>query len=220
MTKHPYEGLSAFDLDHTLVKGNSSFRFGFFLFRKRVLSFPLLCRLILFYVRHKIFHLPAATLHREALRCFIGGRSHTEIQRLVRDFISEEGDELIHKAVAKRLEDAKNQGHYTAILSNSPSFLVGPLAERFAVDEWHATEYGGCRNQRFANKIRSLEGADKAFICLGMAARLGLDSDAITAYSDSHLDLPFLEVAGSAVAVNPDKALRRISEQRHWEIID
>jgi phosphoserine phosphatase len=39
------------------------------------------------------------------------------------------------------------------------------------------------------------------------------------AYSDSHTDLPFLEAVGHPVAVNPDRALRRIARERGWPIL-
>lgn len=40
-----------------------------------------------------------------------------------------------------------------------------------------------------------------------------------TAYADSESDLPLLERCGTAVAVNPDKALRRRAEQEAWPIV-
>jgi hypothetical protein len=40
-----------------------------------------------------------------------------------------------------------------------------------------------------------------------------------TAYSDSHTDLPFLEVVGNPVVVNPDRDLRRIARERGWPIL-
>jgi phosphoserine phosphatase len=41
-----------------------------------------------------------------------------------------------------------------------------------------------------------------------------------TAYSDSHTDLPFLEAVGKPVAVNPDRALRKIARQRGWPVME
>jgi hypothetical protein len=39
------------------------------------------------------------------------------------------------------------------------------------------------------------------------------------AYSDSITDLPLLEAVGHPTAVNPDRALRRIAEERGWPIL-
>ena len=43
---------------------------------------------------------------------------------------------------------------------------------------------------------------------------------ACTAYSDSHTDVPFLEVVGHPVAVNPDRELRRIAADRGWPVLE
>ena len=51
-----------------------------------------------------------------------------------------------------------------------------------------------------------------------LAEREGIDLAHSTAYSDSHTDLPFLEVVGKPVAVNPDRKLRSIAEERGWPI--
>ncbi|MDH5313306.1 MAG: HAD-IB family hydrolase, partial [Actinomycetota bacterium] len=40
------------------------------------------------------------------------------------------------------------------------------------------------------------------------------------AYSDSITDLPMLSVVGHPVAVNPDRDLRRESEERGWQVRD
>jgi phosphoserine phosphatase len=39
------------------------------------------------------------------------------------------------------------------------------------------------------------------------------------AYSDSHNDLPLLTLVGNAVAVNPDKILRRHAQAAGWQIL-
>ena len=41
-----------------------------------------------------------------------------------------------------------------------------------------------------------------------------------TAYSDSINDLPMLEMVGSPVAVNPDRALRRHAKAQGWAVRD
>jgi HAD superfamily hydrolase (TIGR01490 family) len=51
------------------------------------------------------------------------------------------------------------------------------------------------------------------------ARELGYDLAVSTAYSDSHTDLPLLEAVGQPVAVNPDRALRRVAAQRGWPVL-
>ena len=53
-----------------------------------------------------------------------------------------------------------------------------------------------------------------------LAAERGYDLRRCTAYSDSISDLPFLEAVGTAVAVNPDRELRRTAVERGWRIVE
>jgi hypothetical protein len=65
-----------------------------------------------------------------------------------------------------------------------------------------------------------LHGAAKANAVQELAAREGLDLAQCTAYSDSINDMPMLSLVGTAVAVNPDSALRAEAHDRGWEIRD
>jgi hypothetical protein len=49
---------------------------------------------------------------------------------------------------------------------------------------------------------------------------VGIDLSRSFAYSDSATDLPMLEAVGNPVAVNADKELRKIAEERDWQIRD
>jgi hypothetical protein len=53
-----------------------------------------------------------------------------------------------------------------------------------------------------------------------IATQRGVDLNGSFAYSDSITDLPMLEAVGNPVAVNPDRELRRMAEQREWRIRD
>jgi HAD superfamily phosphoserine phosphatase-like hydrolase len=65
-----------------------------------------------------------------------------------------------------------------------------------------------------------LHGEAKAHAVQELAAREGLDLGQCSAYSDSINDIPMLSLVGTAVAVNPDSALRAEAGDRGWEIRD
>ena len=68
--------------------------------------------------------------------------------------------------------------------------------------------------------LRGAHGEGKAAAVRELAAQKGFDLAASTAYSDSHTDLPFLEAVGHPVAVNPDRELRRIADDRGWPVLE
>ncbi len=67
--------------------------------------------------------------------------------------------------------------------------------------------------------LRPMYGEAKAAAVRELAAARGIELAASTAYSDSHTDLPFLESVAHPVAVNPDRALRRVAAARGWPVL-
>lgn len=67
--------------------------------------------------------------------------------------------------------------------------------------------------------LRACHAEVKAAAVRELAAAEGFDLALSSAYSDSHTDLAFLEAVGRPVAVNPDRELRRIADERGWPVL-
>jgi hypothetical protein len=63
-------------------------------------------------------------------------------------------------------------------------------------------------------------GPGKAEAMLALAEQDDIDLEGSYAYSDSITDLPMLETVGNPVAVNPEKELRKVAEEREWPILE
>ncbi|MFI5343513.1 MAG: HAD family hydrolase [Chlamydiales bacterium] len=211
--------ISVFDLDHTLLKVNSSYQFGLYLYRNKILSAASLLLCLSHYACHKWFGLSLEKLHGHVFNAFFRGRSLCEIQQWAHDFIQRELDLLIYAPAIQRLHLARQQGDYTVILSSSPDFLVGPIAHHFEVSDWRATQYTEDSEGKLASLSHIVEGKDKARYVKALANRLGIALSSVTVYSDSYLDLPVLEIAGKAVGVSPDKSLKKVCQANEWEIL-
>ena len=61
---------------------------------------------------------------------------------------------------------------------------------------------------------------NKASAIEELAEAEGYDLSASFAYCDSATDVPMLEIVGHPHAVNPDKALRKIANDRGWPVLD
>jgi HAD superfamily hydrolase (TIGR01490 family) len=214
-----YTGLSVFDLDHTLLTVNSSYRFGTYLYQKKYVSRLRLYQCLGNYVQHKFFGLPMDRLHHKIFAALFKGRSKQELGDLAEQFLTLKFSTFLYQPAIQRLLQASQAGHYTIILSSSPNFLVAPIAARLKVDEWQSTTYeqnaAGC----FSHISSIMQGQEKADYVCGLAQKLGIKNDAIAVYSDSYLDLPVLKMAGKAIGVGPDSILRRICLKNGWEIL-
>jgi len=211
--------ISAFDLDHTLVKHNTNLLFYHYLIHKRFYR-PISIFPALYYaMRYHFFNLSIQELHKKVFQYFLKGISLTSVQREVKLFLSQNFYRFLYCPALSRLRLAQHEGHYTIILSNSPSFLVAPIAYYLNVDEWRASIYSVDEEGRFTAIDSILLGKEKALYIQKLAKNFRVNIAQVTAYSDNIQDLPFLSVAGKAIVVNPNAKMKKIAQKKSWEVI-
>jgi HAD superfamily hydrolase (TIGR01490 family) len=211
--------LIVFDLDHTLLTVNSSFRFGFYLYRQKIFSFWTLLLLLSDYARHKWGSMSVQALHARSFARLFKGQNLSEVRQHVDKFLTEALPSMLYAPVVERLRAAQKQGDEVVILSSSPDFLVGEIARRLHVQRWKATMYEVNKEGKFMAISHVMEGHDKAQYVKTLADQMHLPFSNMTVYSDSYLDLPVLKIAGRAIGVVPDCHLKRICLQNGWEIL-
>src|SRR5258708_281826 len=94
-----------------------------------------------FYLGHLFFVLILTKLHHAIFNKILFGLSMHFLEDQVQRFLKEYLFSALYMPAVYRLRLAQHLGHYTVILSNSPSFLVKSVADFFGVNEWRATEY-------------------------------------------------------------------------------
>jgi phosphoserine phosphatase len=115
----------------------------------------------------------------------------------------------------------RSEGRRIYIVSSSPEEVVRPLARHFGVSGVIATRAQVGIDNRYTGQLEFYAyGEQKALAIRELAERVGLDLERSFAYSDSITDLPMLEAVGNPVAVNADKELRKVAEEREWEVRD
>lgn len=211
--------ISVFDLDRTLIRGNSSYQFCLYLFHRKFFSLFTIIYSTFCYFRHCLLGMSLIDLHQKIFKRLLLGRSLDSMEKYVDSFVDESLSRTTYLPAAHCLRQAQLNGHYTIILSNSPSFLVSRIASFFNVDEWKATQYAVDKDKNLSHISSIMQGEAKAAYLLKISQQLGVEKENITAYSDSYLDLPFLLCAGKAIAVNPDSKLRQFSKKNRWNII-
>lgn len=214
-----HKAASLFDLDHTLLKENSSFSFGKFLYRRGVLRFSQLLSLGLVYFLHTIGLLSITSVHKIIFKSLFRGRPYSFFENQVNCFLEENFDGMLNEPVIERLKNAQAKNHFVAILSSSPEFLVKAMANKLGVYQYDASVYAVDDKMHFLRIDRLVQGKEKALWTSATAKRLGINKKKVSIYSDSILDLAFLQSGGIQIAVNPDKRLRRMCLRHRWEII-
>lgn len=208
----------AFDLDHTLVRSNSSFSFGVFLYRQGVCPLRHMICLVFCYAAHQLGLLSVEALHKTIFRIFFYGKSKELFCEMTQRFLDSYLIPSLYPPVYEKLQEAQRQGNATALFSSGPDFLVEAIAARLAIDHWLATTYAIDSAGYFASVVDIVVGKQKA-VALQMLVE-ALQCHRSIAYSDSCLDIPFLQAASHAVVVLPAKRLKRFCRSQGWGIIE
>lgn len=212
--------LAIFDLDHTLLNGDSDYLWGQFL------------------TQHG--HVDASTYEKENQRFYdeyvagtldifeflefslapLSQMDMSELNRLHDQFMAECIRPIItdkSRALIKKHQDA---GDTLLIITATNLFITEPIARELGIDLILATD-PEMINNRYTGKVSGTP-------CFreGKVERLkdwlklsGVNLADSYFYSDSHNDLPLLEMVTKPVAVDPDDTLRSHAEMKGWEII-
>ncbi len=215
--------LALFDLDNTLLTGDSDFEWAQFLIEQGVIDRELYeAKNQRFYDQYKAgtldihefldFQLkPLAHHARKVL-----DQWHADfMQRKVRGMMGQPAQELVasHRA----------RGDVCVIITATNSFVTAPIARAFGVEHLIATEPEQ-KDGEFTGAVAGVPSFREGKITRlqsWMAARgWGWGSFADTTfYSDSLNDLPLLTLVRHPVAVDPDPTLRAHAERQGWRIL-
>jgi HAD superfamily hydrolase (TIGR01490 family) len=214
-------GAAFFDLDRTLLRRSSTLalagsfrRYG--VIKRRDVAKAALWQLLF------VAHGASAERVRKAAEdglMLLRGFSPDELRELVAEAMEPVLKPLVYSEALELVEEHRRRGERSYIVSAALQEVVDALAAELGFDGALGTICEVEDGVFTGRGIRSCHGAKKADALRELAAGEGFDLTASTAYSDSHTDLPFLEAVGHPVAVNPDRGLRRIAEERGWPIL-
>ena len=154
-------------------------------------------------------------------KAYLANLQRADVSALGERFVRERLVPQLRPAVTERLRGHQRAGDRIALLTGAPDFLAAPLARALGVSSWYATECA-CRGQRFHWRppVQHPLGPEKLAAAQWLCAQENVSLREVTAYADSIHDLELLEQVAHAVAVHPDRALRRIARERGWERLD
>jgi len=215
------ERLVLFDLDDTLLAGDSDFEWAQFLIERKVLDREVYeARNLEFYEQYK-----AGTLDIHAFLDFqlkpLSRHPRAQLDAWHREYMESKVRPIMREK-ARALVD-RHRGDLRVVITATNSFVTGPIARAFGIENLIATE-PALENGEFTGGVSGIpcfrEGKLtrlQAWLEARGASLPGFSESWF--YSDSHNDLPLLESVTHPVAVDPDDALRGHASRRGWSII-
>ena len=215
--------LILFDLDNTLIAGDSDVAWTQFLIEKDALNASVReMRNLVFYEQYK-----AGTLNIQEFLDFqlapLTQHPRAQLDAWRDEFMVRYIRPMIPPAARALVNGYLQSDALVALVTATNSFITWPIAREFGIEHLIAT-IPAQENGVFTGKSRGipafqfgkvtridawLESIGLNFGCFGQS----------WFYSDSHNDLPLLQQVTHPVAVNPDDTLRAAAHENGWKIL-
>jgi HAD superfamily hydrolase (TIGR01490 family) len=213
--------LALFDLDNTLLAGDSDFEWAQFLIAKGVLDREVYeARNQRFFEQYK-----AGTLDIHEFLDFQLKPLSRHPRKLLDDWRREFVRHRILPIITRKSRDLvqSHRGDARAIVTATNSFVTGPIAREFGIEHLIATEPEQV-NGAFTGRVSGVPSFQQGKVVRveSWLAEHGLAWPSFSEtwfYSDSLNDLPLLSKMTHPIAVDPDETLKETALENDWLII-
>ena len=212
--------LAIFDLDNTLIAGDSDHLWGQFVCEQGLVDSATFAR------DNERFYrdYQAGSLDIDAyLRFALGplkGRSPEELAPLHRRFMLEKIEPILLPQALGLINSHRRQGHRLLVITATNHFITRPIVDALGIADLLACE-AGMSEGRYTGEPIGIPSyhSGKVLRLQAWLQEQQLDLAGSWFYSDSHNDLPLLERVDYAVAVDPDPTLKARARESGWPII-
>jgi len=211
--------LALFDLDSTLLDGDSELVWCYYLLQHGIVDTPFMKQIEQYCYGYEAGNLDYVEFERYLLSP-VAAFSSTQVRQMIDEYLQQING-MFRGLMLKRLESHREQGHDLILASAANSFLIQPIARLLKIPNLV------CTRAEIINDVPTGEVIGKPAFREGKVESLKnwlSENKASLAgswmYSDSHNDLPILSLVEHPVAVGPDKLLRQAALENGWQIIE
>ena len=212
--------LALFDLDNTLLGGDSDYLWGRFLVEQGIVDGDA------YEQQNQIFYdqYKAGTLDIQAFLAFslrpLAAHPPALLYAWREEFLTRLIDPIVLPEARALVQRHRAAGDTLVIITATNRFVTAPIAARFGIEHLIATE-AEMHDGRYTGRsvgIPCFQGGKVERLQQWLREQ-GADLADSWFYSDSHNDLPLLERVAHPVAVDPDDKLAQHARRRGWPVM-
>lgn len=212
--------LAIFDLDNTLIGGDSDYLWGEYLCEHGYIDSE----------GHRDAHrryyedYHAGRLDIDDFLRFqlkpLADNSLENLECWRRDYMAKKIEPILLPKARQLIEDHRRRGHTLLIITATNRFITEPIAAALGIDNLVATEPRFVAG-RYTGEVEGIPSYREGKVqrMHDWLAAHGAASCEQWFYSDSHNDIPLLNEVDHPVAVDPDDTLREFAETMGWPVI-
>jgi len=212
--------LAIFDLDNTLIAGDSDYLWGEFLVKNSYVDGEEFAKNnAQFYEDYKSGNLDIIAYQKFALSP-LSKQTMTTLNNWHKQFIATFIQPIILPKAQMLIDKHKQQGDRVIIITATNTFVTRPIGKMYGINELLGTE-GEIINGKYTGEVSGIPTFQE-----GKVTRLNewlIENNEVLSgsyfYSDSHNDLPLLEIVDKPVVVDGDEKLLQIAKDRNWQTI-
>lgn len=212
--------LALFDLDNTLLAGDSDHGWGNWLCEKGIVDKAYYKQKNDEFYQNYIAGTLNVTDYLNFTLTVLKEHSIAQLNEWHKAFMQEVIEPIILKKAEELLARHRRQGYRLVIVTATNRFVTAPIAKRLKVDDLIATECE-IKNNKYTGEVINTPCFQEGKV-IRVKSWLKQHNASIAGsyfYSDSINDLPLLSIVDNPVAVDPDDKLRAIAEKNHWSVI-
>ena len=213
--------LAIFDLDNTLIGGDSDFLWGEFIGEEGIVDASVYRKKNEYFYQQ--YDLGTLDIYAWLNFCLepLTRYSMTELQEFHHRFMIQKIEPILLDKAQNCINQHKERGDTVLVMTASTSFVTAPIVKKYGINHLLATE-PEIKEGRYTGGVSGIPcfQAGKIDKLMPWLQKNEETLTGSTFYSDSHNDLPLLELVDNPVAVNADKILTKIAEKKGWEILN
>jgi HAD superfamily hydrolase (TIGR01490 family) len=210
--------IAAFDIDGTILPGNSAERiFIRYLIARRALRLSDAVR----YIMNVPVRLPRGWIRAtKGNKSYLKGKSTIRLNSLAEQCFLEEIAPRISDRALERIAEHRSRGEEIVLLSGTLDVLLDRFAEHLGADHSHGSNLI-ISNGKYTGEIEGIYpyGSAKAAIVKSCYSSVSYDLSGSSAYANHHTDLEFLGLFGHPAIVNPNSRLTAEAKELGIDII-
>ncbi len=210
--------VALFDLDGTLIEGDSETMWSRFLLKKGAVGEGFLTRILDYYQDYENGHLDI--YEYEAFLLFPLTIHPPKVLLEWRAEYLLQVRQALRTMLIRKINLHRRLGFTLLLITASNSFIAEPIAEMLRIPHLICTQVK-VENGRLTTQLEGIPAFREGKVqrLEEWCSRYGLTLQGSWGYSDSHNDLPLLHRVENPVAVFPDQVLLAYARERRWEVI-
>jgi len=209
--------LAIFDLDGTLLSGDSDYNWGQFLVEENIVDANTYkAANDKFYQDYLTGSLDIHEYLAFSLAPLVNF-NQAQLVELHNQFMQKKIAPMMQDKALKLIQEHKNKGHFLMIITATNEFVTGPISKLLGMDHLIAPT-PEVIDGRYTGSIIGIPSfqAGKVTRLNAWLKETGNTLEGSYFYSDSHNDLPLLELVSHPIVVDADDKLTELAKHRNW----